>query len=141
MPTPNSWWQFSPCKNMITVWKCESCFPEVFLRKYFPQTCSKFTREHPYQSAISIKLLYNFIEIWLRHGCSPVNLVHIFRALFYKNPSGGLILKIYSFKADLWKMEYRFWKCWSLLSSACWDIFRKKKFLNCRQSKSIIQYS
>ena len=30
----------------------------------------------------SPKLFCNFIEIALRHGCSPVNLLHIFRTLF-----------------------------------------------------------
>ena len=30
------------------------------------------------------------IKIW--HGCSPVNLLHIFRTPFYKNTSGGLLL-------------------------------------------------
>ena len=32
------------------------------------------------------------IEITLRHGCSPVNLLHIFRAPFSKNTSGPLLL-------------------------------------------------
>ena len=36
----------------------------------------------------------NFIEITLRHGCSPVNLLHIFRTLFLKNTSGQLLLTI-----------------------------------------------
>ena len=43
-------------------------------------------------SAISIKLLCNFIEITLQHGCSPVNLLHIFRTPFLKNTSGRLLL-------------------------------------------------
>ena len=34
----------------------------------------------------------NFIEITLKHGFSPVNLLHIFRTLFPKNTSGGLLL-------------------------------------------------
>ena len=34
----------------------------------------------------------NFIEITLRHGCSSVNLLHIFRTPFLKNTSGQLIL-------------------------------------------------
>ena len=34
----------------------------------------------------------NFIEIALRHGCSPVNLLHIFRTPFPKNTSGRLLL-------------------------------------------------
>ena len=65
---------------------------EVFLEKGVLKICSKFTGEHPCRSAISISLLCNFIEIALRHGCSPVNLLHIFRASFFKNTSGGLLL-------------------------------------------------
>ena len=34
----------------------------------------------------------NFIEITLHHGCSPVNLLHIFRTPFPKNTYGGLLL-------------------------------------------------
>ena len=37
-------------------------------------------------------LLCNFIEIIRRHGCFPVNLLHIFRAPFSKNTSGWLLL-------------------------------------------------
>ena len=55
--------------------------------------CNKFTREYPCGSVILIKLLCNFIEITLWHGCSPVNLQHIFRTSFYKDNYGGLILK------------------------------------------------
>ena len=36
----------------------------------------------------------NFIEITLQHGCSPVNLLHIFRILLPKSTSGGLLLKV-----------------------------------------------
>ena len=35
----------------------------------------------------------NFIESALRHGCSPVNLLHIFRTVFPKNTSGRLLLQ------------------------------------------------
>ena len=48
--------------------------------------CSKFT------GVISIKLLCMFIEIALRHECSPVNLLHTFRTHFPKNISEGLLL-------------------------------------------------
>ena len=41
------------------------------------------------------KLLCNFIEVALRHGCSPVNLLHIFRTTFPKNTSRRLLLKVY----------------------------------------------
>ena len=35
----------------------------------------------------------NFTEITLRHGCSPVNLLYIFRIPFLKNTSGWLLLR------------------------------------------------
>ena len=66
--------------------------PELFLRKGVLKICSKFTGEHPCRSVISIKLLCNFIEVALRHGCSPVNLLHIFRTPFLKSTSGWLLL-------------------------------------------------
>ena len=53
------------------------------------EICSKFTEEHPCRSAISRKLQSNFIEITLRHGCSPVNLLHIFKTLFLRTPPSG----------------------------------------------------
>ena len=34
----------------------------------------------------------NFIKITLRHGCSPINLLHIFRTLFPRNTSARLLL-------------------------------------------------
>ena len=53
---------------------------------------SKFTGEHPCRSVILIKLLCNFIEIILRHGCSTEYSLCIFRTPFPKNTSGGLLL-------------------------------------------------
>ena len=38
------------------------------------------------------KVAKQFIEITLRHGCSSVNLLHVFRIAFPKNTSGGLFL-------------------------------------------------
>ena len=65
---------------------------EVFLRKGVLKICSRFTREHPCRSVISMKLQSDFIEIALRHGCFPVNFLHIFRTFFCKNTSDGLLL-------------------------------------------------
>ena len=62
----------------------------MFLGQDVLKTCSKFIGEYPCQSVISIELLCNFIEIALRRGCSPVNLLHIFRTAFPKNHSVGL---------------------------------------------------
>ena len=51
----------------------------------YSENMQKFTGEHPCRSVISF-------EITLRHGYSPVNLLHIFRTLFLKNTSGRLLL-------------------------------------------------
>ena len=68
--------------------------------------CSKnmqqIYRRHPCRSAISIKFQSNFIEIALRHGCSPVNLLHIFRTPFLKNISGWLPLILTNFWFSRW---------------------------------------
>ena len=66
--------------------------PAVFLGKSVLKICSKFTGEHPCWSVISITLLCDFIEITLRHECSPINLVLIFRIPFHKNTSQGMLL-------------------------------------------------
>ena len=68
--------------------------PDVFLVKRVLKICSKFTGEHPCWSVISIKLQSNPFEITLRHGFSPVNLLHVFKTPFSKNTSGCLLLSI-----------------------------------------------
>ena len=40
------------------------------------------------------KMLCNFIEVALQHGCSPVNLLHIFKTPFLKNTTEGLLLSL-----------------------------------------------
>ena len=45
------------------------------------------------EGTLQRKIQSNFIEITLRHGCSPVNLLHFFRTPFHKNISGGLLLQ------------------------------------------------
>ena len=73
-----------------------SSHPEKFLGKSVLKICSRFTGAQPCRSAISIKLLYNFVHIGigLRYAYSPVNLLHIFRTSFPRNTSGRLLLKI-----------------------------------------------
>ena len=77
-----------------------SSHSELFLGKGVLKISNKFTGEHPCRSAISIKLQSNFIEIALRHGCSPENLLHIFRTSFLKNTSGWLLL-LYHYHSTL----------------------------------------
>ena len=66
----------------------------VFLGKGVLKICSKFTEEHLRRNAVSVKLQSNLIEITLRLGCSPINLLHIFRTPFLKNTSVRLLLMI-----------------------------------------------
>ena len=56
-----------------------SSHPEVILVKGVLKICSRFTGDHPCRSVISINFQSNFIELKLWHGCSPLNLLHIFR--------------------------------------------------------------
>ena len=46
------------------------------------------SEEHPREATLP-----SFIEITLRDGCSPVNLLHIFRTTFTKNTSERMLLK------------------------------------------------
>ena len=78
--------------------KCSICLIfSCFQEKMCPgqgilKIWSKFPGEHPCWSVISIKLQSNFIEIILRHGCFPGNLLHIFRTPFRGNTSWRLLL-------------------------------------------------
>ena len=48
------------------------------------------------KDTIRAKLLCNFIEITLRYGCFPVNLLYIFGKPFLKNTSGRILLYLSS---------------------------------------------
>ena len=102
-----------------------SWHPELFLGKGVLEICSKLTVEHPCRSVISMKLLFSFIEVALRHGCSPVNLLDIFRTPFTKNNSGRLFLNIFSngknltclkgtniFSNNLWQFTLKYLPFW-----------------------------
>ena len=53
-----------------------------------------------------LKFLYHFIEITLRHRCSPVNLLHIFKTRFPKNFSVGLLLNFVFIRCNFPKFYY-----------------------------------
>ena len=81
------------------LFQCRSSPPKVFLLKGVLKVCSKFIGEHPCRSVISIRLQSNFIEITLLHGCSAVNLLHIFSTPFPKNFSGWLLKPLVTLKS------------------------------------------
>ena len=89
--------------------KIRSSRPEEFLGESVLKICSKFTGWHPCRSVISIKLQSNFIEITLRHGCSPINLL---QTTFAKNTSGWLLLLFESLLALSWWMHQILCKPW-----------------------------
>ena len=66
--------------------------PDVFLGKDVLKICNKFTREHPCQKVVSIKLQSNFIDIAFRHGYFLINLLQIFRTTFPRNTSKELLI-------------------------------------------------
>ena len=66
----------------------------VLKKRYFENMQQISSRTPmPKCSFNKVALLCNFIEIALRHGCSPVNLLHIFKTPFPKNNSGRLLLR------------------------------------------------
>ena len=94
----NQYSKFDAYIQYSKLWISRSSHPEVSLEKGVLKICSKFIGELPCWSVISVKLLCNFIEITLRYGCSPVDLLHIFRTPFPKNTSDGLFLIFHIFK-------------------------------------------
>ena len=64
--------------------KCRSSRSEVFLGKGVLKIWSKFTGEHPYRSAISIKLLWR----------SAISIKLLCRTAFPRNTSGWLLLEM-----------------------------------------------
>ena len=88
-----------------------SSHTDVFIGKGVLKICSKFTGEHSCRSVISIKLQSSFIEITLRHGCSPLNLLHNFKIAFPKNTFGWLHLMFVPISQKLngilmWNLRY-----------------------------------
>ena len=73
--------------------KFRSSTLEVILGQDVLKVRRKFTGELPWQSVISIKLLY-LIKITLWRGCSPGHLLYIFRTPFPKTPTKGCFWKL-----------------------------------------------
>ena len=66
-----------------------SSHPDGVLKK----RCSE-NMQQIYRRTLMPKCYFsNFFDIALRHGCSPVNLLHVFRTIFPRNTSGWLLVK------------------------------------------------
>ena len=64
------------------------------LRKRCSENMQQIYSRTPMSKCDFNKVTFTFIEIALRHGCSPVNSLHIFRTSFPKNASEGLLLEV-----------------------------------------------
>ena len=113
-----------------------SSHPEVFLGKCILKIWSKFTGEHPCRSVISVNLQSNFIEIALRYGRFPLNLLHIFRTPFLKNTTGWLLMN----NSRQLKAVYSRWKALPCLCASTLQLHCKYScFLNKTTSSYTIQ--
>ena len=81
------------------VWKVQVYLWCLYVSQAAIQRCSvekvfwKHAASLQENTHAEVRFQSNFIEIALRHGCTPVNFLHIFKALFSKNTSGWLLLK------------------------------------------------
>ena len=109
--------------------------PEAFLGKDVPKICSKFTGEYSCRSVISIKLQSNFIEINLRYGCSPANLLHIFGTPFPNNKCEEVLLGVlnHSRKKRKDSLKTRAVLIW--ISMLCWNLPNGPKHRGSLQKK------
>ena len=98
------------------------------LRKSFSENMQQIYRRTPWHSVISIKLQSNFIEIKFWRGCSPVNLLHIFRKSFSQNTSKRLLLR-YRPICNFVKKRLRH-RCF-LMNFAKKKFFAKKLYCRC----------
>ena len=81
-------------------------------------------------------MLCNFIEIALRHGCSPVNLLNIFRTHFYKNTSEWVLLVLsVLYKIGLvhsfFMLLFRFFKIYSSMENVHIEVKHLRSILKC----------
>ena len=88
-------------KTWSQIWSCVSkktteaalhgCFSEKVFWKYEANLKENTRTKVWFQKSWTGR---NFIEITLWHGCSTVNLLHIFRACFPENSCEGLLLEL-----------------------------------------------
>ena len=107
--------------------------PRGVPRKRCSENMHQIYRKHPCQIAISIKLLCDVIEMALLHGCSPVNLLHIFRTPFTKNTSARLLLPLVFY---LFEFNPQYWHFFSLQGE---NVLIQQLFLT-REGKKRLRY-
>ena len=66
--------------------------PRDVPRKRYSENMQQNYKRTPIPKCDFNKVVLQLIEITLRHACSPINFLHIFRTPFLKNTSGWLLL-------------------------------------------------
>ena len=99
----------------ILYWYSQKQPSRGVLRKRCSENMQQIYRRKPMGKCYFNKVAKqsNFIEITLRHRCSPVNLMHIFRTLFHKNTYGWLLLyfsRILIIQSAWYSAEQLFWR-------------------------------
>ena len=90
------WWLLPVSYRSLQLVPTFRMHGNVYVIEYFSKFILRFSLGTQ-QVLTSIKFLCNFIEITLWHGCSPVNLLHIFRSPFSKKTSGRVLLHYENF--------------------------------------------
>ena len=87
------WWSWGN-KNDIIMWKGTrgNDWQKQPFRSVLWKRCSENMQQIHRSPMQKCDLLCNFIEIVLRHGCSPASLFYIFRTAFPKKSSRRLLL-------------------------------------------------
>ena len=86
------------CRHLFPEEAIHNCYrsshPETFLVKGVLKICSKFTEN-------------THADVWfqIRHGCSPVNFLHIFRTPFSRNTFGWLRLLLQKISLGVLKVQ------------------------------------
>ena len=102
--------------------KSRSSPPEVFLKKVF----WKYTVNLQENTHAEVWFQKSCFQITFRHGCSPVNLLHIFRTSFPKNTSGWPLMKaVYQLRGTVKYVLLYF----AFFVYVCWVVFWKKLLL------------
>ena len=76
------------------------------------------------------KVACNFIEIALRHGYLPVNLLYIIRTLFHQNTSGRLLLTVGPRPTIFWHYIFNLFMKLNDVNKTCLNLSNLIKLIN-----------